>query len=108
MRGKFEEESRKIDVVALRNPKAQENARVGGSRCVWSVLWPLSLHGCTKETILKNFRTKLFLYMFCLSSGLKEPILVRGWDWKLDVFGVQFCSCPFHASKLLLTMQIWV
>jgi hypothetical protein len=29
------------------------------------------------------------------SSGLKEPILVRGWDWKLDVFGVQFCSWPF-------------
>jgi hypothetical protein len=28
---------------------------------------------------------------------------VRGWDCKLDVFGVQFCSCPFHASKLLLT-----
>ncbi len=22
------------------------------------------------------------------SSDLKEPILVRGWDWKLDIFGV--------------------
>jgi hypothetical protein len=31
-----------------------------------SVLWPLLLHGCTKETILKLFRTKLFLSMFCL------------------------------------------
>lgn len=42
------------------------------------------------------------------SSGLKEPILVWGWDWKLDIFGVQFCSRPFHVSRLLLTMQIWV
>jgi hypothetical protein len=33
MRGKIEEESRKIEVVARRNPKTQENARVGGSRC---------------------------------------------------------------------------
>jgi hypothetical protein len=30
---KIEEESRKIEVVARRNPKTQENARVGGSRC---------------------------------------------------------------------------
>jgi hypothetical protein len=42
------------------------------------------------------------------SSGLKKPILVRGWDCKLDVFGVQICSWPYHASRLLLTMQIWV
>ncbi len=42
------------------------------------------------------------------SSDLKEPILVQGWDWKLDIFGVQFCSRPFHVSRLLLTMQIWV
>jgi hypothetical protein len=33
MRGKIEEESPKIEVVARRNPKTQENARVGGSRC---------------------------------------------------------------------------
>jgi hypothetical protein len=31
-----------------------------------SVLWPLSFHGCTKQTILKLFSTKLFLSMFCL------------------------------------------
>jgi hypothetical protein len=30
-----------------------------------------------------------------LSSGLKEPILVQGWDWKLDIFGVQFSAGHF-------------
>ncbi len=88
----------KFEVVARRNPKTQENARVGGSRCVVSVVATVA-----SWMYKGKHRTKLFLYMFCLSSALKEPILVRGWDCKLDVFGVQFCSCPFHASKLLLT-----
>jgi hypothetical protein len=42
------------------------------------------------------------------SFGMKEPTLVQGWDWKLDIFGVQFCSKAFHVNRWLLTMPIWV
>jgi hypothetical protein len=29
------------------------------------------------------------------SSGLKEPVLVRGWDWKLDVLEFSFAAAHF-------------
>jgi hypothetical protein len=60
-----------------------------------SVLWPLLLHGCTKETILKIIDDQIIPLHILVSSGLKEPILVQGWDWKLDIFGVQFSAGHF-------------
>jgi hypothetical protein len=107
MREKIEEESRKIEVVARRNPKTQGNTRVGGSRCVVSVVATVA-SWMYKGNHPKIIQDPIILSHVLPSSGLKEPILVRGWDWKLAIFGVQFCSWPFHASKLLLTMQIWV
>jgi hypothetical protein len=41
------------------------------------------------------------------SSNLRELVLMQGRDWKLDIFGVQFCNMSFHVNMLLLTMPIW-